>query len=594
MAEDVVEGEEEEKIDLQQRANEALAGQVFEYPKEKKRISLQNDGNYNSEGGGNGKGRGKEKSGNRKGGIQNKDTVYLQKYYSARDGLLAEAVLIGDKSYFLISRAANPSRIEIAASVEPSEIETLRQPEVSGYINMPHRFDSETHLRECIENTKKETLDSLFRKNKAIWRKYVDADNFHISISAADEIYSYFQEKIGLTHYLFFTGGNNSGKSNNLTKIHYTAYRNMMSTDMTAANIYQFLGSREDEGHGTICEDEADNIDESPDKMRINKNGYTKGFPVLRTDTSFGRKQQRFNTFCFKAFAAERTPDPEKAKGFIQRIVEINCFAGNPPCDISEVVNPAGDQENQRLLDELLEFRNTLLIYKLLHFHEPIPDIKDLNIKNREKQLFKPLIRLFQNEECLSEILKVVSEYISKKRAASVDSLHAYLYRTMKEMMVSQDTMEFESSSICNKIKDDLQGSEVKGKPMSYDTEDFGILSQKKIIGILKDVFGAEPPRHTGTTKKLIFNKGKFDRIDSVTIWSWRLRLAEVLVKKIMLVLTSICRPLLLLLPLSMAAALVLLILMREDRLAEILLASNRLLLLILSRMSRIMTILAV
>ena len=285
---------------------------------------------------------------------------------------------------------------------------------------------------------------------------------------------------------------------------------------MTAANIYQFLGSREDEGHGTICEDEADNIDQNPDKMRIYKNGYTKGVPVLRTDTSFGRKQQRFNTFCFKAFAAERTPDPEKAKGFIQRIVEINCFAGNPPCDISEVVNPAGDQENQKLLDELLEFRNTLLIYKLLHFHEPIPDIKDLNIKNREKQLFKPLIRLFQNEECLSEILKVVSEYISKKRAASVNSLHAYLYRTMKEMMVSQNTMEFESSVIWQRIKDDLPGSEVKGKPMSYDTEDFGTLSQKKVIGILKDVFGAEPPRHTGTTKKLIFNKNKFDRLDSV------------------------------------------------------------------------------
>ena len=126
------------------------------------------------------------------------------------------------------------------------------------------------------------------------------------------------------------------------------------------------------------------------------------------------------------------------------------------------------------------------------------------------------MIRLFQNEECLSEILKVVSEYISKKRAASVDSLHAYLYRTMKKMMVSQDTAEFESSDIWQRIKYDLQGSEVKGKPMSYDTEDFGILSQKKIIGILKDVFGAEPPRHTGTTKKLIFNKNKFDRLDSV------------------------------------------------------------------------------
>jgi hypothetical protein len=110
----------------------------------------------------------------------------------------------------------------------------------------------------------------------------------------------------------------------------------------------------------------------------------------------------------------------------------------------------------------------------------------------------------------------VISEYISKKRAASVDSLQAYLYKTMKKMMISQNTMEFESSVIWQTIKDDLLGEEVKGKPMSYDTDDFGILSQKKIINILKDVFGAEPPRHTGTTKKLIFNKNKFDRLDSV------------------------------------------------------------------------------
>ena len=31
-----------------------------------------------------------------------------------------------------------------------------------------------------------------------------------------------------------------------------------------------------------------------------------------------------------------------------------------------------------------------------------------------------------------------------------------------------------------------------------------------------KYVLGAEPPRHTGTTKNLIFNKNKFDRLDSV------------------------------------------------------------------------------
>ena len=124
---------------------------------------------------------------------------------------------------------------------------------------MPHRSDSETHLRECIENTKKETLDSLFRKNKAIWRKYVDADDFHISISALPILYRWEQ---------FWQV--EQPDQNSLYRL--SKYDD---TDITAANIYQFLGSREDEGHGTICEDEADNIDESPDRMRINKNGYT-------------------------------------------------------------------------------------------------------------------------------------------------------------------------------------------------------------------------------------------------------------------------------------------------------------------------------
>jgi predicted ATPase len=75
-----------------------------------------------------------------------------------------------------------------------------------------------------------------------------------ISLSTADTIFTYFQDKIGLTHYLFFVGGNNSGKSNNLTVLSFLAYRNMTSSDMTSANIYQFLGSGE-EGIGTICED---------------------------------------------------------------------------------------------------------------------------------------------------------------------------------------------------------------------------------------------------------------------------------------------------------------------------------------------------
>lgn len=151
--------------------------------------------------------------------------------------------------------------------------------------------------------------------------------------------------------------------------------------------------------------------------MAIHKNGYIKGFPVARTDTSFGRKQQKYNTFCFKAFAAERFPDPVKAKGFNQRTVELQCYAGDPELDIAEVTNPAGEGQFQALVDELNEMHNFLLAYRLLHFHDNIPDIK-LNIKRREKQLFKPVLRIFQNTKTLTELLPVISNYVVQKREA--------------------------------------------------------------------------------------------------------------------------------------------------------------------------------
>jgi hypothetical protein len=58
---------------------------------------------------------------------------------------------------------------------------------------------------------------------------------------------------------------------------------------MTAANMYQLLGNGK---HGvvTMCEDEADDIDEDKEKMKIYKDGVTTSIPVLRTDVSFGRK----------------------------------------------------------------------------------------------------------------------------------------------------------------------------------------------------------------------------------------------------------------------------------------------------------------
>lgn len=287
----------------------------------------------------------------------------------------------------------------------------------------------------------------------------------------------------------------------------------MMSSGMTAANVYQFLGSGE-EGIGTICGDEADNIDEDRDKMKVHKNGYTTGKYYHRTDTSVGRQQLKFNTFCFKAFAAEKLPDSVTAKGFNQRTIELPCVYGFPQYDISEVANPAGEEEYQELLDELLEIRNTLLVYRLLHFQDKIQDIM-LNIQGREKQLFKPILRVFQHTQTQSELLPVISKYISQRRENNANTLNAFLYDHVKCLIKAHDTYELESNLVWNTVKSTLQGKDIPSKPQSYDTVEFGTLSQKGITETLVQVFGAKPTkRHSGRT--LIFDKNKLQRLSRI------------------------------------------------------------------------------
>jgi hypothetical protein len=455
--------------------------------------------------------------------------IFSQKY--AGNDYLAEAVLIGNKPYFAVSIKRNFTDIEdvdydnygnnnnfpsivLQDSIPLDETTLLKPTESISYLNKPYIFESKEEFYQYVENGKNQTdLYSLFKQVKSIWKKYVDADNFHISICAADTIFSYLQDKIGLTHYLFFIGNNGSGKSNNLVIFYYLGYRNMMSTDVTAANIYQYLGNLQ-EGQGTICEDEADNIDENTDKMRIYKNGYSSGFPVYRTDTTYGRKQYRFHTFCIKAFAAERTPDSIKAKGFNQRIIELYCAPGFPQYDISEVINPAGEEEHQNLLTKLLETRKNLLIYKLLHFHDKIPDIK-LNIENREKQLFKPIVRIFQNsKEVLDELLPVISNYVSQKRESNADSLHSHIYQLIKKMIKDENSTQLESAKIWDNVINDLNGEVIKAQ--TIQTADFGPVSQKQIIQILKDVFKAKPPKRHGNARSWVFDLKILDKLSRV------------------------------------------------------------------------------
>lgn len=444
---------------------------------------------------------------------KNKKRCYIQKYRG--DNFLAEAVLVAGKPLYALTNANNDN-ITLCESIEDYDA-IFMPPERMSYMNRPYVFKSEEEFRDTIERAKTDTIDNLYSEVKSIWKKYDFADDLEISLCAADSIFSYSQDILGMTHYLFFVGGPGSGKSNRLTIFNFLAYRNMMSTDMTAANIYRFLGAIQ-EGQGTICEDEADDLDEDRDRMRIYKNGYTTGYRVQRNDEptdGLGRQQNAYCTYGFKVFAAEKLPDSLKAKGFKDRIVELKCTYGFPQYDISEVANPAGVDDFQEQLNELNDLRNRLLIFRLLHYNDKIEDLK-LNIANREKQLFKPILRVFQNTRTLKDLLPVISNYVNQRRDNNCNTLQASLYRQIRYLINLQDSYQLESSLIWENVKETLNGADIPNKPNSYDSTEFGEISQKMIIATLKEVFGAKPPKHSANKRELIFDEEILKRLDRV------------------------------------------------------------------------------
>lgn len=457
----------------------------------------------------------------------------IQKYRI--DELLAEAVMIGNQPFFAIA-TDNGQVIRLEKSIPLGDGSSLVPP--SMYLNSPYVFKSDAEFDRIIDQARHETIDSIYKKVKRQWEIYSSADDIEISLCAADTIFTYFQDSFGMTHYLFFVGAPDSGKSNRLTVFKFLAYRNYTGIDITPANIYRFYGQYQ-EAQGTICEDEADNLDNNPEKLKIYKSGYIGGFKVARNDdTEAGMVQGGFYTYSFKAFAAEHLPDVLKSKGFRDRIIPFKCLPDVPKYDIAEVMDNSMAEEFAKLRCDIEELRNLLMAFRLASFNVKIPNI-GLNIDKREKQLFKPLLRLFQGSNTQkAELLSVVSELVKRRREFTSGSIHAVLYRVIRNLLDVQppaDKYTLESSTIWATLKGWLPGEEIPRKPLSYETVEFGEISHKKISEILLSDFSAKRPEHTGNTRELIFDsetlaklKKKYDlelsievksESDSVSFW---------------------------------------------------------------------------
>jgi hypothetical protein len=431
---------------------------------------------------------------------------------------LAESILIDNKPFFI---QIVDGKLVLSPKISISDFD-IEPPDRIEYLSKEYSFQSEEEINQFIELAKNETLDSLFCKIKTILKKYIDIDDDFINILAADIVFTYFQDKLGMTHYLLIVGDNNTGKSNILLVFSFLGFRTILDVAITPANIYNF-GSQLEEGQCVILEDEIGDIDDQFEKKKMYQVSYRTGTKVTRmydnnnnssNSNNTKRKssrQQGFFLFGFKMFASEKMPDKRKSKGFLERVIPLKAVPGDPQFDISEVVDGSGDEQFKELYQELIDTRKLLLMYRLLHHNETIPDVK-LNIKNRYKQLTKPLIRLFQNTESVNDIIKSLSKYLIEKNQEKIDSMD-YAILTFIINLVSKYGEILYNDQIWQELKIKYPNGEMQDKPYSWYLEGYGRVSKNSITQICETKFGARPYKDSEKGRGLIFNQKTLNKL---------------------------------------------------------------------------------
>ncbi len=97
-------------------------------------------------------------------------------------------------------------------------------------------------------------------------------------------------------------------------------------------------------------------------------------------------------------------------------------------------------QTHKKLYREIDDLRKLLLVYRILHYDDQIPDIT-LSIKNRDKQLCKPLIRLFNNTKAQEEIITSLSKFLAEKKNKKLNSFDSYLFSVISDLVKDENTV---------------------------------------------------------------------------------------------------------------------------------------------------------
>jgi hypothetical protein len=333
---------------------------------------------------------------------------------NSRGSILAESVLLQGQSAFLTSIMEEGLMLTVNPIQTPRAV--FIPPEPSDLPYSQYVFDQNSLTRSLnFEDIYSRVFDEV--------SKFIVVDEEIKHVITACVMFTYKQDQSSTTPYLYCVGDNDSGKSSVLYLMKHLAYRPLLSDSLPSANIYRFLGVDE-EAVGIILEDEAHELHNDLEKLRIYKGGYTKGSKVPRIEqTRYGFKQTFFFTYCFKAFAGERLP---LDRGFQRRCIVIKMVEGVPHSNIKD---PSPED-----LGRLSALRNDIMLWRMQTFNQPLREVQEDFLVNRDKELWKPLLSVVKCSRFYEPLVNVAQKYVSDRQEERSSSLEALLCRIVLQI----------------------------------------------------------------------------------------------------------------------------------------------------------------
>jgi hypothetical protein len=245
--------------------------------------------------------------------------------------------------------------------------------------------------------------------------------------------------------------------------------------------------------------------------MKILKDGYqyTAKTPKVNMNTK-DQNQNWYYGYCLKMIISEKPLDPIKAKGLVERMLTFHCrsVVNDNLFSIKEVTtNPPGDLEKQLLYTDLIDFRKSMLCYRLIHSMDYMPDI-DTGLRNRDKELGGPLLRLFHDSKAFDEIKCALQKFLEQRKPTKQKTIGFALQSLIGKLLTIDNTSELAMGQIWSETINTIPGKYNQHKPDEFQTNEYGILYRNTLSQIIVDAFGAVRKRKNNGTV-LIFDEEK-------------------------------------------------------------------------------------